>query len=310
MDHKNIWAILGIPLTTDPKQIRQAYAAKARTVHPEEHPEEFMELQNAYQQALHFAQNLRHHKEENELSSPKSIDHDHQSEIPPVMTERNTQKQIQTAQPPILEEAQELETYFTQADAKYRQNQKDLIEQTIHNIETLFRQKKASDQEWNVILNQKGVDEIAIRGDFMIALCDAMQKMGEIPFHAIVALSFFYQHLQDSTHDDYIPFPIVLEELDRQNQMYNANSRKRGNRILLIIFIVFFLLMLMVSIFLNQPFFIGSYFFVVVIFLYSHLLQKAQGDKKKQRRLGYALLAFILFYLVIMVFISIHTKPR
>ena len=41
MSQKNIWKILEIPVTTDIKQIRQAYATKANEVHPEEHPETF-----------------------------------------------------------------------------------------------------------------------------------------------------------------------------------------------------------------------------------------------------------------------------
>lgn len=36
----NIWEVLGIAATADKKQIKKAYAARAKTVHPEEKPEE------------------------------------------------------------------------------------------------------------------------------------------------------------------------------------------------------------------------------------------------------------------------------
>jgi len=51
----NIWEILGIAPTTDIAQIKAAYAAKAKLVHPEEHPEEFQVLQKAYKSAVKYA---------------------------------------------------------------------------------------------------------------------------------------------------------------------------------------------------------------------------------------------------------------
>ena len=52
----NIWNILQIEPTADRKMIRQAYAARSRIVHPEEKPEEFRLLYEAYQEALEYAQ--------------------------------------------------------------------------------------------------------------------------------------------------------------------------------------------------------------------------------------------------------------
>lgn len=52
---KNCWDILGIGPTTDKKTIKRAYAAKTREIHPEEKPEEFKQLYEAYQAALKYA---------------------------------------------------------------------------------------------------------------------------------------------------------------------------------------------------------------------------------------------------------------
>ncbi|MDE7202111.1 MAG: DnaJ domain-containing protein [Lachnospiraceae bacterium] len=49
------WKILGIEQTTDLAVIKTAYAAKAKEWHPEEHPEEFQQLQQAYRSASRFA---------------------------------------------------------------------------------------------------------------------------------------------------------------------------------------------------------------------------------------------------------------
>ncbi len=51
----NCWDILGIKPTDNLKDIKRAYAAKSREVHPEEHPEEFKALHEAYELALALA---------------------------------------------------------------------------------------------------------------------------------------------------------------------------------------------------------------------------------------------------------------
>ena len=48
----DIWEVLGIEPTSDKKIIKRAYAKKVKTCHPEEHPEEFKLLYDAYQVAL------------------------------------------------------------------------------------------------------------------------------------------------------------------------------------------------------------------------------------------------------------------
>lgn len=51
----NCWMILGIEQTSDLAAIKAAYAAKAKEWHPEEHPGEFQQLQQAYRSASRFA---------------------------------------------------------------------------------------------------------------------------------------------------------------------------------------------------------------------------------------------------------------
>ncbi len=51
----DIWKVLGTEPTVDKKAIKKAYAAKTREIHPEERPEEFQQLHEAYQAALAHA---------------------------------------------------------------------------------------------------------------------------------------------------------------------------------------------------------------------------------------------------------------
>lgn len=52
---RNCFEILGIEPTDEVKKIKRAYAAKSKECHPEEHPEEFKELHDAYERALVWA---------------------------------------------------------------------------------------------------------------------------------------------------------------------------------------------------------------------------------------------------------------
>lgn len=51
----SVWEELGIERTDNAREIKRAYAAKLKLVHPEEHPEEFQKLHEAYKLALNIA---------------------------------------------------------------------------------------------------------------------------------------------------------------------------------------------------------------------------------------------------------------
>lgn len=51
----SIWDELGISPTKNAREIKKAYAAKSKLVHPEEHPEQFQKLHEAYKAALNIA---------------------------------------------------------------------------------------------------------------------------------------------------------------------------------------------------------------------------------------------------------------
>ncbi|MDE5591314.1 MAG: J domain-containing protein [Acetatifactor sp.] len=66
----SIWEILGIPPTTDIVTIKKAYADRAKEWHPEEHPEEFKHLRNAYQTAVKWAKSGGGEKAEVSVEPP------------------------------------------------------------------------------------------------------------------------------------------------------------------------------------------------------------------------------------------------
>ncbi len=79
----NIWELLDIAPTTDKKAIRRAYAARSKVFHPEERPEEFRQLYEAYQAALTYARLASAGHDAAEAENPHQQDGFHQQETFP-----------------------------------------------------------------------------------------------------------------------------------------------------------------------------------------------------------------------------------
>ena len=86
----DFWKILEIEPTTDVRVIKQAYAALAKKYHPEQFPEEFLNLRNAYESALDYASKQQEsffiqcddkNTEEN-LENSDEYNHDFEEELP------------------------------------------------------------------------------------------------------------------------------------------------------------------------------------------------------------------------------------
>ena len=69
----NCWNILGIPPQTDLAAIRAAYAEKTRACHPEEDPEGFAALHEAYRAAMVQARQWRSRPAEAESAEPEPV---------------------------------------------------------------------------------------------------------------------------------------------------------------------------------------------------------------------------------------------
>ena len=63
----NCFTVLGIEPTTEKKKIKRAYAAKSREFHPEEHPEEFQRIHDAYEEALAWAERNAENEAETQM---------------------------------------------------------------------------------------------------------------------------------------------------------------------------------------------------------------------------------------------------
>ena len=69
----NCWEVLGIEPTKDKKEIKKAYARLLKQYHPEENPEEFKQIQAAYQQCLHPDQEIESVSYKQNIESKQDI---------------------------------------------------------------------------------------------------------------------------------------------------------------------------------------------------------------------------------------------
>jgi len=87
----NCWSVLGIDSASDPKTIKRAYARLLKDAHPEERPEEFMLLRQAYETALNYvarqySQRPVTNQHESELDSQGPVAQAEHEQIEPVQS--------------------------------------------------------------------------------------------------------------------------------------------------------------------------------------------------------------------------------
>lgn len=82
----NPWEVLGIAPTQDKKEIKKAYAKLTKKYHPEENPEEFQKIQQAFQACL----NNDTTTEEMGVEKPIRKTKNENIEAPPVIPQINT----------------------------------------------------------------------------------------------------------------------------------------------------------------------------------------------------------------------------
>ena len=131
----NCWEVLGIEPTQDKKEIKKAYARILKQYHPEENPEEFKQIQEAYQQCLHPNQEI------------ESVSYEQNIEIKQdIKTEPISMKEDEITPPPVPK----VETLFVN-------NEKDVVvyQDILNSIERSLPKKIGSKEIVQVFTDSK-----------------------------------------------------------------------------------------------------------------------------------------------------------
>lgn len=180
----NCFTVLGIEPTTEKKKIKRAYAAKSREFHPEEHPEEFQRIHDAYEEALAWAErNVESEVEQQMPEEPqqmemgaaeqeKAVESSAQYEELPVHSDEDSEESFQeeeAGEPPIqLEEDSEVwdsdwtRQFQNMADASERQGADDReIRKIMEQCISLYLNEKERNKlyHWKDILEEPAYRE-------------------------------------------------------------------------------------------------------------------------------------------------------
>lgn len=169
----NCFAVLGIEPTTEKKKIKRAYAAKSREFHPEEHPEEFQRIHDAYEEALAWAERNAEREEEPQMpEAPRQMEieaaeqenaSEFQKEEPPVRSEETFQEEEAGESPAQSEEGPEVwnsdwtRQFQNMADAFERQGEDDReIRKIMEHCISLYLNEKERNKlyHWKDILEE------------------------------------------------------------------------------------------------------------------------------------------------------------
>lgn len=233
----NIWEILGIPPTTDIVAIKKAYADRAKEWHPEEHPEEFKRLRNAYQTAVRWAKSGGAGKVgasvepptakqvESQAAKPQSAKNEPQSEKPqqekPQQESPQQQKQQQGAPQEERVEEEEPQPQFSYDDVSSFY-QKEVEEQFFREFYWIawnpyLQNRKAV---WHYFLLRPEYDDLYCHEDFWRKF---LQEICAIPGWYVETLEYF-EWWQDLCRDTGIKWQGDDSRMNTDNKQW---SRKK-----------------------------------------------------------------------------------
>ena len=169
----NCFTVLGIEPTTEKKKIKRAYAAKSREFHPEEHPEEFQRIHDAYEEALVWAErNVESEVEQQMPEEPRQMEMGAAEQENPVHSDEDSEESFreeEAGEPPVqLEEDSRTwdsdwdRQFQNMADASERQGADDReIRKIMEQCISLYLNEKERNKlyHWKDILEEPAYRE-------------------------------------------------------------------------------------------------------------------------------------------------------
>ena len=169
----NCFTVLGIEPTTEKKKIKRAYAAKSREFHPEEHPEEFQRIHDAYEEALAWAErNVESEVEQQMPEEPRQMEMGAAEQENPVHSDEDSEESFreeEAGEPPVqLEEDSRTwdsdwdRQFQNMADASERQGADDReIRKIMEQCISLYLNEKERNKlyHWKDILEEPAYRE-------------------------------------------------------------------------------------------------------------------------------------------------------
>lgn len=302
----SIWEELGIERTDNAREIKRAYAAKLKLVHPEEHPEEFQKLHEAYKSALDIAKNQANMPKRQAVPVVEKREKPSVADNAEATIDFNFIKE--TADETANEDSREKPISF---DFKNKKNKTEETErensaakrENLYDFDGAIKRntlrhdnevmekaeivlKKAADlynkklfsskQDWMDIFSSDAVEEIRYEPIFLKELCRFLKT------HKI------YENISNAVYDAFYLEVIDCKGADELEELYNIISRKRAeayirleNKIKLVLMSACFLIAALILLI-----FAGQYFISLALAVPAIILL-IKHDKLKKRKEHY-----------------------
>lgn len=179
----DFWEVLGIVPTTDKSVIKRAYAALAKKYHPEQYPEEFLNLRNAYESAMDYASGesggfIVRSESQNAISIPQK-------------TEKTNAEEIYQAEQAeeINEEEQEIsENGYWDLSKLSEQSEVDCAEALAQFLDVYKSGKRNDAKQWYIYFTSPSFLEVWREESFTTMMWNAvLENMEEYPINKTFA---------------------------------------------------------------------------------------------------------------------------
>lgn len=314
----NCWDILGIKPTDNLKEIKRAYASKSREVHPEEHPEEFKQLHEAYEQSTNFAKS----KVAPPVASPQPVS-PKSSEAEEVEEEENLVERVDTAtveeqgyvdnadwRAPINEEDENFINFDEIFQKTDLENNREIV-RCSNLVFEKFREFVAADEKsdevWISVFKTAELGFAAGSPYFLSKMTDFVKENEKLPKCFYRELSTLYRLDAIATRERQGVFEELIATVAERKSLYNPaiakNKRSKVNAwFYIILFVSFAIIRIMVRTSGSPPMWVyWMYFAFAVIFIISKAIEKRRNKKaemseederiheveKKQRRAAF-----------------------
>lgn len=243
-----MWEILGITATHDIKKIKRAYAKMLTIYHPEDNPEKFMEIQEAYEYAINYAKNankynndLQTEKEQRKIIFKKAAE-----------SQEEKTEDLQSAEPKIEQIPDYIKNVTTEKNEELAQKERKAMNQYINKIIDSLSYKKRSEVEKTVqLLNTDEFLDIASKKEFYTDLERELKKIYTGNVAILETLKNIYETMNflDNKEMNNNIVTFLIERINIVNQINEKNTNNFIGRFLLGIGAIALICLLVVSLF-------------------------------------------------------------
>lgn len=166
----DIYQILGISPTRDKKIIRKAYAGLIRKYHPEEHPEKWKEIHDAYTMAMQRADEDQPLHEEQKSEQEEQKPQEKNAEV----RRKSENRKGETKQPEedLFGNLEELSETAKKEQQEERQRQ---LKAAIEQLNTLCEPKKLQFLQWQEFFGKEEYQWAVRQGEFLYELANRLR---------------------------------------------------------------------------------------------------------------------------------------